>query len=41
MQHISGGYKGISLFIDVNFDRFLMPGALAVALFVGAFIASL
>lgn len=41
MQHITGGYKGLGLFIDVNCDRFLMPVALAVALFAGSYIASL
>ncbi|SEK93263.1 hypothetical protein [Roseovarius nanhaiticus] len=39
MQNISG-YKGIGLFIDLNLDRFLMPAAIATALFVSAFFAS-
>ncbi|MFX0540126.1 hypothetical protein ACEWPM_000105 [Roseovarius sp. S4756] len=34
------GFKGFGLFIDLNIDRFLMPGALTVALFGAAFISS-
>ncbi|MFX0544397.1 hypothetical protein ACEWPL_002495 [Roseovarius sp. S1116L3] len=34
------GFKGFGLFIDLNIDRFLVPGALAAALFLAAFISS-
>jgi hypothetical protein len=40
VQNISG-YKGVGLFIDLNFDRFLMPGALVAALFAAAYLTSL
>lgn len=40
MQNITG-YKGLGLFIDLNFDRFLMPGAICAALFTAAFFGSL
>ncbi len=40
MQHITGGYKGLGLFIDLNFDRFLMPGAMIAALFAAAYLGS-
>jgi len=40
MQNING-YKGVGLLIDLNLDRFLMPCAIAAALFVSAYFASL
>lgn len=40
MQNITGGYHGLGLLIDVNFDRLLFLGAIALALFGAAFIGS-
>jgi hypothetical protein len=40
MQNITGGYRGLSLLVDLNVDRLIYLGAIAVALFGAAFIAS-
>ncbi|WP_279305747.1 hypothetical protein [Pelagivirga sediminicola] len=41
MQHLTGGYRGMVLLIDVNWDRLLFPGAITLALFLAAFVGSL
>ncbi|MFP4275025.1 MAG: hypothetical protein ACLFRU_08365 [Paracoccaceae bacterium] len=41
MQAIKTGYRGLSLLVDLNWDRIIYVGALALALFLGAFLASL
>lgn len=41
MQTISRGYRGLSLLVDLNLDRFLMVGALTAALIVGGLVGSL
>jgi hypothetical protein len=40
MRYISDGYRGMSVLIDVNWDRLLFPGAIVLALFAASFIAS-
>lgn len=40
MQYIDKGARGISLLVDLNFDRFIYFGTIAAALMAGAFIAS-
>ncbi len=39
MRYISDGYRGLCVLIDVNSDRVLFPGAIALALFVAAYFA--
>lgn len=41
MHTLQKGYKGLELLVEVNLDRFLIPLALAAALFLGAYIGSL
>ena len=41
MRTISDGYRGLSLLVDLNLDRFLMVGTLAIALVIGGLIGSL
>ncbi|WP_275263517.1 hypothetical protein [Roseovarius dicentrarchi] len=41
MRYITDGYRGMSVLINVNCDRLLFPGAIAVALFAAAYVASL
>jgi hypothetical protein len=41
MQTLTQGYRGLSLLVDLNLDRFLMVGALVAALIVGGMIGSL
>lgn len=41
MQTLKHGYRGIGLLVDLNWDRALYVGTLAIALSVGAFIGSL
>jgi hypothetical protein len=38
---ISSGYKGLSLLMDLNWDRVLYLATIAVALGLGAFLGSL
>jgi hypothetical protein len=38
MHTISEGYKGLSLLVNLNLDRFLMIGAIMVSLVVGGMI---
>ena len=40
MQNIRNGYRGLSLLVDLNWDRFLSTGALALALLAGAWVAT-
>ncbi len=41
MQNIKSGYRGLSLLIDLNWDRMISAGALAVALMAGAWLISM
>ncbi|MEQ8291673.1 MAG: hypothetical protein RIA08_05645 [Roseovarius sp.] len=41
MQQIVSGYRGISLLVDVNWDRILYLATIAVALLAGAFFGSI
>lgn len=41
MQQIMNGYRGVSLLVNINWDRLLCLGTLAIALYFGAYIASL
>ena len=41
MQQIVRGYRGLSVLVNVNWDRILYIGAIAVALTLGAFVGSL
>ena len=41
MEHIQQGYRGLSLLVDLNWDRLLYVGTIAFALSAGAFIGSM
>lgn len=41
MQTIQTGYRGLTLLFDLNWDRLLYVGTIAVALLVGAYVGSL
>lgn len=41
MQQLVSGYRGISLLVNVNWDRILYLTTIAVALLAGAFVGSL
>ncbi|KIN60916.1 hypothetical protein Z945_1899 [Sulfitobacter noctilucae] len=41
MQTIQSSYRGLSLLMDLNWDRVLYVGVIALALGAGAFIGSL
>ncbi len=41
MQHIANGYRGLTVLIDVNWDRIVYIGTIVLALSAGAFIGSL
>lgn len=41
MQTIAAGYKGVSLLVNLNWDRLLYLGTIGVALGFGAFVGSL
>ncbi|MCX8225031.1 MAG: hypothetical protein OTI35_03075 [Sulfitobacter sp.] len=41
MQTIKTSYRGLSLLMDLNWDRVLYLGTLAFALAAGAFLGSL
>ncbi len=41
MQAIQNSYRGLSLLVDVNWDRILYPATIAAALFASAFFGSL
>ncbi len=40
MKMISDGYRGISFFVEVNIDRFLVPLTIVGALTVAAWLVS-
>ncbi|WP_375227623.1 hypothetical protein [Roseobacter sp. S98] len=40
MQAIQSGYRGLSLLMDLNWDRFLYVGTIGLALGAGAWLAS-
>ena len=40
MLHFIGGYRGLSLILDLTKDRILVVAGLCVALYAAAFIAS-
>jgi hypothetical protein len=41
MQHIQHGYRGLSLLMDLNWDRLLYIGTLAFALGAGAYLGAI
>lgn len=41
MQHVLNGYRGMTLLVNLNWDRILYLATIAVALWGGAFIGSL
>ncbi|MEM6311432.1 MAG: hypothetical protein AAF754_15435 [Pseudomonadota bacterium] len=41
MQLIANGYRGLSLLVDVNWDRLVYLGTIALALAAGVFVGSL
>lgn len=40
MQQLVSGYRGISLLVNVNWDRIVYLGTIAMALLAGAFVGS-
>lgn len=40
MQAIQNSYRGLSLLVDVNWDRILYPATIAAALLVGSYFGS-
>jgi hypothetical protein len=41
MQTLTAGYRGVSLLIDLNWDRLLYIGTLFAALLFGAWLGSM
>lgn len=41
MQHIQTGYRGLSLLMNLNWDRLLYGATLAFALVLGSYIGSI
>ncbi|MGD9293272.1 MAG: hypothetical protein PVI41_00190 [Roseobacter sp.] len=41
MQAMQNGYRGLSLLLDLNWDRFLYVSTIALALGAGAWIGTL
>lgn len=41
MEHIQHGYRGLSLLVDVNWDRLFYIGSVALALGAGAYLGTL
>lgn len=41
MQTITAGYKGVSLLVNLNWDRLIYLGTIAFALMLGAYIGTL
>lgn len=41
MEHIQQGYRGLSVLVDVNWDRLLYIATIATALGAGAYLGSL
>ncbi|GGO52740.1 hypothetical protein SAMN05444398_101218 [Roseovarius pacificus] len=40
MQHIVSGYRGMSLLFDLNWDRIMYIGTIALGLLAGGFVGS-
>ncbi len=36
MQAVQSGFRSLSLLVDINWDRFLMPAAIVGGLIIGA-----
>lgn len=36
MEAVQSGYRSLSLLVDINWDRFLMPSAIVGGLIIGA-----
>ncbi|WP_268877790.1 hypothetical protein [Roseovarius litorisediminis] len=41
MQNIASGYRGLSLLVDLNWDRILYLATIGAALYAAAFVGSL
>ncbi|WP_302622791.1 hypothetical protein SuNHUV7_34110 (plasmid) [Pseudoseohaeicola sp. NH-UV-7] len=41
MQTLQSGYRGLSLLVDLNWDRILYLATLVGALMIGAYVGSL
>ncbi len=41
MEHIQQGYRGLSLLMEINWDRLLYVGTIAFALGAGAWIGTM
>ncbi len=41
MEHIQQGYRGLSLLMDLNWDRLLYVGTIGFALMAGAYIGAI
>ena len=41
MQHIANGYRGLTMLVDVNWDRIVYLGTIGLALAAGTFVGSL
>ncbi len=41
MEHIQQGYRGFALLLDINWDRLLYVGTIALALGAGTYFGSL
>ncbi len=41
MHTLHNGYRGLSLLVDVNWERLMYPAMIAMALAAGAFVGSL
>jgi hypothetical protein len=40
MQLIQSGYRGLSLLLNINFDRLFVVGTIIVGLLAGAFLGT-
>ncbi len=41
MQHIISGYQGLSVLLNLNWDRLVYLATIVVALLMGAFLGSI
>jgi len=41
MEHIQHGYRGLSLLMNLNWDRLLYGGTIAFALSAGAYLGTM
>ena len=41
MQHVREGYRGLSIFLGLNADRFLTTGAIAFAMMLAIWVQSI